>query len=265
MRQPNPAGRRHPDCRLAVLGRLRVSLHLPFPGGESWGAVRLTCSPRAQCRTGMWYDRRTRFRQPAGGEMNTQETVSQDQPDVVHAVAEEAAAARMVDHFTVDERAARGKATRAEVPRSSPRRVGGAAEPRRPRRAARGAGPDARPGAGADPLRPDAGVAVHVLPRRRRADGRRSRGRPAHRADRPALRRRPSLQLRHLRDARPPAHVRGQRLRRDAGGAVRVGHQAAGRQLRGGRARPRFDARTRAGSTAPSRGRTASRCASSPR
>ena len=79
-----------------------------------------------------------------------------------------------VDHFTVAERKARGKAERAEVPRNvhagwEP--AGDAAGPGRP---ARGAGQDARARAGADPVRADARLAVHVLPRRRLHHG----GRP---------------------------------------------------------------------------------------
>ena len=77
------------------------------------------------------------------------------------------AAAPKVEHFTPAERAARGKAARAEVPR----RVHGEWEPP-PHR------PDpvelleeqaavARARARADPLRADARLAVHVLPRRR--------------------------------------------------------------------------------------------------
>jgi uncharacterized protein (DUF2252 family) len=67
----------------------------------------------------MWYHRCTTSCRSQGVDMSSQGPVSQGDPDVVHAVAQEAAAARTVDHFTVAERAARGKATRAEVPRSS--------------------------------------------------------------------------------------------------------------------------------------------------
>ena len=49
---------------------------------------------------------------------------------------------------------------------------------------------------------------------------------------RAAVRGCPPLELRHLRHARAPAGVRHQRLRRDAPRAVRVGRQAARRQLR---------------------------------
>ena len=79
------------------------------------------------------------------------------------------APASKVEHFTPDERAARGKATRAEVPR----RVHGEWEP-----------PPHRP----DPVVLLEELAVHVLPRRGRADGVRPRGNAPHRSPRTALR-----------------------------------------------------------------------------
>ena len=57
-------------------------------------------------------------------------------------------------------------------------------------------------------------------------------GTPASRLHRPALRRRPPLELRRLRRPRPPPRLRLQRLRRDLPGPVRVGREAAGRQRR---------------------------------
>ena len=59
-----------------------------------------------------------------------------------------------------------------------------------PDRAARGAGGDADPRARARPLRPDGRLAVHVLPRRGAADGRRPRAGADERHHRPAVRRR---------------------------------------------------------------------------
>ena len=56
------------------------------------------------------------------------------------------------------------------------------------------------------------------------------------------LRRRPPLQLRRLRRARPPPRLRPQRLRRVAAGALGVGRQAARRQLRDRRPRKRLQA-----------------------
>ena len=50
--------------------------------------------------------------------------------------------------------------------------------------------------------------------------------------ERPALRRRAPLELRRVRLARADAGVRPERLRRDAARPVRVGRQAAGRELR---------------------------------
>ena len=130
--------------------------------------------------------------------------------------------------------------TRAEVPRASHGDWEPAAAPPGPGRAARGAGADARAGARADPLRPHARLAVHVLPRRRVPDGLRSRGRPAHGAPYPALRRRAPVELRRLRRPRPQARLQPQRLRRDASRPVRVGRQAARRELRGRRPGPRL-------------------------
>ena len=93
--------------------------------------------------------------------MSTKETDTATEPNAA------AAPAPKVEHFTPAERAARGKAARAEVPR----RVHGEWEPP-PHRpdpvdAARGAGADARARARPDPVRADARLAVHVLPRRR--------------------------------------------------------------------------------------------------
>ena len=104
--------------------------------------------------------------------------------------------------------------------------------PARSGRDARGGGGHPRSRAGPDPARADAGVAVHVLPRCRRSDGRRSRGVAAHGAAGAALRRRASLELRGVRGSRPAARLRPQRLRRDAARPVRVGRQAARRELR---------------------------------
>ena len=53
-----------------------------------------------------------------------------------------ARSAAKVEHFTPEERAARGKAARAEVPRTLARRVGASAAPPGPGRAARRAGAD---------------------------------------------------------------------------------------------------------------------------
>ena len=81
-----------------------------------------------------------------------------------------AAKPKVVPHFTPAERAARGKAARAEVPRSSQAEID-FPKSRDPVGAAGGAGGVAGAGAGADPLRADAGVAVRVLSRRRADHG----------------------------------------------------------------------------------------------
>ena len=124
-----------------------------------------------------------------------------------------------------------GRARRAAA--LGARRLGAGAEAQRPDRSARGAGADASAGARPDPVRAHARVAVHLLPRRRLPDGGRSRGRAADGIARSALRRRAPLQLRHLRRAGSEARLQHQRLRRDAAGAVRVGREAARRELRG--------------------------------
>ena len=92
-------------------------------------------------------------------------------------------------------------------------------------------------------LRAHAGVAVHVLPRGRCGDGRRPRRDADVRLLGPALRRRPPVQLRRLRRARPRAGPRRQRLRRDAARAVGVGRQAPGGEPRDRRPRPRLQRR----------------------
>ena len=58
---------------------------------------------------------------------------------------------------------------------------------------------------------------------------------PDQRHPRAGLRRLPSAQLRRLRDARAPADLRHQRLRRDPSGALGVGRQASRRLVRAGR------------------------------
>ncbi len=105
-----------------------------------------------------------------------------------------------------------------------------------PGRPAARAGRDAGPRTGGGTERPDAGLAVHVLPRRRAADGARSGRQPRLRPACAAVRGRAPVQLRRLRVARAAAGLRRQRLRRDAARAVRVGRQASGRQPGRGRA-----------------------------
>ncbi len=164
-------------------------------------------------------------------------TTSRRRPRRPGDAAKRPSAAARVEHFTVAERVARGKATRAEVPRASHGDWEPALASSRPGRASRGAGADACARARPDSLRPDARVAVHVLPRCRLPDGLRSRQRAANGPAHPALRRRAPVELRRLRGTRPADGVQHQRLRRDAPGPVRVGRQAARRQLR--RRRPR--------------------------
>ena len=117
-------------------------------------------------------------------------------------------------------------------------RVVGAVGPSRCGGAAGGAGRLTRAGAGADPLRTDAGIAVYVLPRCGVPDGGGSHALAEDRPRRAAVRGCAFVKLRCVRRARPTAGVRRQRLRRDAARTVRVGSQAAGRELCGRRPRP---------------------------
>ena len=108
-----------------------------------------------------------------------------------------------VPHLSPSERAARGKAARAEVPRSSHAEFGAARRSARPGRAPRGAG-RARGCPSSCPIRYGRmlGVAVRLLPRRRRDHGRRPRRDAALGPAGPALRRRAPVELRRLRLAR---------------------------------------------------------------
>ena len=134
--------------------------------------------------------------------------------------------ATAVPHLSIAERVARGKAARAEVPRTS-RRLPARARPPRPGRDARVSGRDARAGTRPDPLRPDDGVSPFTFYRgAAMIMAVRPRGDAELRADRAVLRRRAPVELRRLRLAGAPARVRHQRLRRDASGTVGVGRQA---------------------------------------
>ena len=137
----------------------------------------------------------------------------------------------------------------------------------RPGRAARGAGDVARARAGADPLRPHARLAVHVLPRRRGGDGRDLAATP-----------RAGLRAQLCGDAHL-SNFGGFAVARAAlvfdlndfdetlPGPVRVGRQAARRQLRDRRPRPRLHRRGARAMPCCAVGArpTARRCASSPR
>ena len=142
--------------------------------------------------------------------------------------------------FSIDERRARGKAARADVPRSAH----GAWEPASVRRdpvelldeQARTRLPELVPIRHGRMLvspftffRGAAYIMAADL-----ANGARTGHLHA------TVRRRASLQLRVLRRARPSAGVQHQRFRRDVAGAVRVGCEAAGGELHRGRARSRL-------------------------
>ena len=109
----------------------------------------------------------------------------------------------------------------------------------RPGGAVGGAGGDAGAGAGADPLRPDAGLPVRFLPRRGADHGGGSGAYAVVGSARAVVRRRAPVQLRRVRLARAEPRLRHQRLRRDGAGAVGVGREAAGGELRDRRTRDR--------------------------
>ena len=91
---------------------------------------------------------------------------------------------------TRDARAAAGAAARAALPPDALGTWAPAAGPPGSGGTARGAGGDPDSRARARALRPDGGVAVHLLPRRRPADGRRPAVGPTHGHRGPAVRRR---------------------------------------------------------------------------
>ena len=113
---------------------------------------------------------------------------------------------------------------------------GSARSRRTPRRAVRDPGSGARP----DPQRTDARVAVHVLSGSGAAHGSRPGVDAAVGRQRAAVRRRTPLELRRVRIARTAAHVRHQRLRRNASRSVGVGREATCRKLRDPGSRPRL-------------------------
>ena len=86
--------------------------------------------------------------------------------------------------------------------------------------------------AGPDPLRAHGGVALCLLSRLGRADGRRPRHHAELRPARAGLRRRAPDELRRLRHAGAQHRLRHQRPGRDAAGTLRMGPQAPGRQHR---------------------------------
>ena len=144
--------------------------------------------------------------------------------------------------MNVSERAAEGKAARSEAPRSAH----AAWEPPADRAdpveilESQARSRVARPGP--DPLRADGRLALHLLPRRGGGDGRGPRHHAGVRAAGADVRRRPPLQLRRLRGARPHPRLRPQRLRREPAGALGVGRQAPRRQLRDRRPGERLQA-----------------------
>ena len=94
-----------------------------------------------------------------------------------------------------------------------------------------------------DPVRAHAGVPVHLLPRRRLPDGGRSRRRAANGIARSALRRRAPLQLRDLRRAGSESSSSASTTSTRRFRGLRVGREAARRELRGRGPRARLPAR----------------------
>ena len=161
-------------------------------------------------------------------------------------MTDEQRAARLPDpeylpYRSVVERVAHGVAAREHAPRRSHADWRSRARPARPGRGARAPGRPAGARPGADPLRPHGrsrafaffrgGAAIMA------AD---LSGTPSSGTARPALRRRPPAQLRHLRHAGALARLRPERLRRDPARPDRVGRQAPRRQRRDRRPRPRL-------------------------
>ena len=166
-----------------------------------------------------------------------------------------------------DDRRARGarKGGPDEGPAEPPRRAR-AGVGSRPARFAPGAGRHACPRARADPLRPDARLAVHVLPRRGGVMAHDLAADAALGPERPALRRRPPLELRRLRLARARARLRPERLRRDARRARSSGTSSASpRASRSPAATAASPTHSAAMRCSPSCRATARRCASSRR
>ena len=165
-------------------------------------------------------------------------------PPVPRVVAQTArrSAREVLQHLTPDEHAARGRAARKEIPRSSH----SAWEPPSGRRSP--VDLLERPSVGRVPeLVQSATAACSYLRLRSSRRGRRHGVRPREYARfgpyRAAVRRRPPLKLRRVSlSAERRPDLRHQRLRRDAAGALGVGRQAAGRQLRDRGPRPDFSA-----------------------
>ena len=118
--------------------------------------------------------------------------------------------------------------------------MGAGSAPARPGQSARGPGHEPCPGARADPLRADAGLALHVLSRRRSDHGHGPREDTPVRVACPGMRRRAPLELRSLRRTGSPSGVGRQRLRRNPSGALGVGSKAPRSEFRDRRARSRL-------------------------
>ena len=146
---------------------------------------------------------------------------------------------------TYKERYAAGKALREACPAQ---RTCHLESPRRPAGSSR-AGAGGREGAPARAASPapraHGPLPVHLLPRLGARHGLRPGLHSGCRDPRPVLRGRPPVQLRRVRHAGAPGHLRHQRSRRDAPGPVGVGRQAPRGELRRGLPRQRPERRRR--------------------
>ena len=121
-----------------------------------------------------------------------------------------------------------------EVPADGPRRLEGSQGPAGRGRVGPLGGEGTRTGLAAPAPRAHGQVCVHLLPGRRPDDGNGSGGHAVHRDPGPVLRGRAPVQFRRVCHAGAQSHLLHQRPRRDAAGAVGVGRQAPGRELRRG-------------------------------
>ena len=157
--------------------------------------------------------------QPTNDRTNSPTKGSATQGDRARATAQ-------VDHPTPQDRAARGKAARAKVPRSSHAGWDPPTDRREPvdllEEQADVAGPRARAG----PVRQDAHVALRVLSGGGLPHGRGPRRHAAIGDQRPGLRRRARVELRPVRVPRTGAAVRHQRFRRDPPRSLGMGREA---------------------------------------
>ena len=172
-----------------------------------------------------------------------------------------APAAKVVPHFTREERAARGRAARAEVPRSMHAQIEFPPE-RDPVALLEEQAVSRVQELVPDPVRADARVAVCVLPRRRVDHGGGPLADPDLGPKGAAVRRCAPVELRSVRLAGAKSGLRHERFRRVGAGPLGVGCEAARGELRH-RRDGNAASRRRSGGRSPSRrcAPTGKRCA----